>query len=226
MHEQLQEGGIALGNLKSTNILFNNKMEPCISEYGLIVVQGQDQSFLSQSDSFKTDALGTNVAYCTFKLDVYGFGVVLLELLTMALIWQVGCIQWFKPTQKSSEEIALYDHMCSYIWLCLVLLHISEIFRLKNGWKTFRLSKIDGNFPVISRRSYQKPSLKGNDFCRSRSHTDYCGRQSDCEWRWTDQSLHFSDCGTLVFLLAFHYMHQNFDEVDKRRSKEEPPYPK
>ncbi|KAJ6888648.1 hypothetical protein NC652_029667 [Populus alba x Populus x berolinensis] len=100
MHEQLQEGGIALGNLKSTNILFNNKMEPCISEYGLIAVQGQDQSFLSQSDSFKTDALGRNVAYCTFKLDVYGFGVVLLELLTMALIWQVGCIQWFKPTQK------------------------------------------------------------------------------------------------------------------------------
>ncbi|KAL3575286.1 hypothetical protein D5086_023387 [Populus alba] len=180
MHEQLQEGGIALGNLKSTNILFNNKMEPCISEYGLIVVQGQDQSFLSQSDSFKTDAL---------------------------------------------EEIALYDHMCSYIWLCLVLLHISEIFRLKNGWKTFRLAKIDGNFPMISRRSYQKPSLKGNDFCRSRSHTDYCG-QSDCEWRWTDQSLHFSDCGTLVFLLAFHYMHQNFDEVDNRRSKEESPYPK
>lgn len=126
----------------------------------------------------------------------------------------------------SSEEIALYTHMCPYIWLCLVLLYISEIFRLKNGWKTFRLAKIDGNFLVISRRSYQKPSLKGNDFCRSRSHTDYCG-QSNCEWWWTDLNHYtFFYCGTLVFLLAFHYMHQNFDEVDRRRSQEESSYPK
>lgn len=36
----------------------------------------------------------------------------------------------------------------------------------------------------------------------------------------------FFYCGTLVFLLAFHYMHQNFDEVVSRRSKEESSYPK
>ncbi|KAK3018279.1 hypothetical protein RJ639_003547 [Escallonia herrerae] len=33
MHEQLQEDGIAHGNLKSSNILLNKNMEPCISEY-------------------------------------------------------------------------------------------------------------------------------------------------------------------------------------------------
>jgi serine/threonine protein kinase len=111
MHEQLQEGGIAHGNLKSTNILFNNKMEPCISEYGLIVVQGQDQSFLSQSDSFKTDALGRNVAYSTFKLDVYGFGVVLLELLTGKLVQNNGfdLASWVHSVVREEWTAEVFD---------------------------------------------------------------------------------------------------------------------
>ena len=59
-----------------------------------------------------------------------------------------------------SEAVSSLYNLRSYM-------KISEIFSLINGWKASRLAKIDGNFPMISRRSYQKPSLKCNYFCRS-----------------------------------------------------------
>ncbi|KAJ6765239.1 hypothetical protein OIU74_024008 [Salix koriyanagi] len=94
MHEQLQEDGIAHGNLKSTNILFNNKMEPCIGEYGL-----------------KTDALGRNVAYSTFKLDVYGYGVVLLELLTGKSVQNNGfdLASWVNSVVREEWTAEVFD---------------------------------------------------------------------------------------------------------------------
>ncbi|CAK7328960.1 unnamed protein product [Dovyalis caffra] len=111
MHEQLQEDGIAHGNLKSTNILLNKNMEPCISEYGLIVIQGQDQSFLSQSDSFKSGALGRDGAYSTFKVDIYGLGVVLLELLTGKLVQDNGfdLASWVHSVVREEWTAEVFD---------------------------------------------------------------------------------------------------------------------
>ncbi|XP_023550505.1 probable inactive receptor kinase At2g26730 [Cucurbita pepo subsp. pepo] len=57
MHKGLEQEEIAHGNLKSSNILMNWNMEACISEYGL-----------HESTSFRSD--------------VHGFGLILLELLT------------------------------------------------------------------------------------------------------------------------------------------------
>ncbi|KAG6745989.1 hypothetical protein POTOM_050499 [Populus tomentosa] len=54
------------------------------------LLHGHDQSFLSQSDSFKSNASGGDGAYSTFKVDVYGFSVVLLELLTGKLVENNG----------------------------------------------------------------------------------------------------------------------------------------
>lgn len=111
MHKQLQEDGIAHGNLKSTNILFNKNMEPCISEYGLMVVEKQDQSFLSQSDSFKNKALGRSQAYSTFKVDVYGFGVILLELLTGKLVQNNGfdLAGWVHSVVREEWTVEVFD---------------------------------------------------------------------------------------------------------------------
>ncbi|KAL8097803.1 inactive leucine-rich repeat receptor-like serine/threonine-protein kinase At1g60630 [Apium graveolens] len=78
MHEELREDLLAHGNLKSSNILLNENMEPCISEYGLRV-ENQELSMVSISN---IQAAEENAGQNTFKSDVYAFGVILLEMLT------------------------------------------------------------------------------------------------------------------------------------------------
>ncbi|KAI7986533.1 putative inactive receptor kinase [Camellia lanceoleosa] len=103
MHEELRDDGIAHGNLKSSNILLNKDMDPYISEYGLMVVEShQNQSILSQSDSFKNNNPSKTRAYSTFKIDIYGFGVILLELLTGKLVQnsEIDLTRWVHSVVK------------------------------------------------------------------------------------------------------------------------------
>ncbi|KAF6175960.1 hypothetical protein GIB67_003448 [Kingdonia uniflora] len=84
MHRKLLDDGIAHGNLKSSNILLDKNMDPCITEYGLMVVDIQEHSSHANGNlSYKiSDQSVNNRVYSTSKIDIYAFGVVLLELLT------------------------------------------------------------------------------------------------------------------------------------------------
>jgi serine/threonine protein kinase len=111
MHKELQEDGIAHGNLKSTNILFDKNMNLCISEYGLMVMENQEESFLSQAKDFKNKHLSAGQAYGTFKLDVYGFGVILLELLTGKLVRNNGLdlATWVQTVVREEWTVELFE---------------------------------------------------------------------------------------------------------------------
>lgn len=108
MHEELSEDGIAHGNLKSMNILFNKTMDPCISEYGLMVINQDQQSSVSPGNSFRTEDLEGDQA---FKVDIYGFGVILLELLTGKLVQVNGfdLPRWVQSVVREEWTVEVFD---------------------------------------------------------------------------------------------------------------------
>ncbi|GMI96392.1 hypothetical protein like AT2G26730 [Hibiscus trionum] len=91
MHEELNEDGIAHGNLKSTNILFNNNMDPCVSEYGVMVWETE-----RPSSGFRS-----------FKEDIYGFGVILLELVTGKAVQggELELVQWVNSVARDEWRV-------------------------------------------------------------------------------------------------------------------------
>ncbi|XVF50291.1 hypothetical protein PTKIN_Ptkin04bG0084500 [Pterospermum kingtungense] len=111
MHEELCEDGIAHGNLKSTNILFNKNMDPCISEYGVMVLENQDQSSHSQFNSFRNNGLDHGQVYISFKADIYSFGVILLELLTGKTVQNNGfdLAQWVHSVVTEEWTVEVFD---------------------------------------------------------------------------------------------------------------------
>ncbi|XP_062103403.1 probable inactive receptor kinase At2g26730 [Humulus lupulus] len=105
MHQELKDDKITHGNLKSSNILLNKNMEPCISEYGLMRVQNSpDNSLLAKvSHSKSSNAI--------FKDDVYGFGVILLELLTGNLVQHNGIdlTDWVQSVVREEWTVEVFD---------------------------------------------------------------------------------------------------------------------
>ncbi|KAL2340874.1 hypothetical protein Fmac_008814 [Flemingia macrophylla] len=107
MHEEFLENGIAHGNLKSSNILFDKNMDPCISEYGLMVEENYGQLVLSHNKSLKNkDRIAA-----TFKSDIYAFGMILLELLSGKVIKNDGfdLVKWVNSVVREEWTVEVFD---------------------------------------------------------------------------------------------------------------------
>ncbi|KAK9073508.1 hypothetical protein SSX86_007832 [Deinandra increscens subsp. villosa] len=100
MHHELQADLIPHGNVKSSNILLTDNMEPCLSEYGLMPIDHQDP-----------DPNNNNRTAATFKDDVHAFGLVLLELLTGKPIQDngTGLANWVSSILKEEWTIEVFD---------------------------------------------------------------------------------------------------------------------
>ncbi|KAI3954118.1 hypothetical protein MKW98_017942 [Papaver atlanticum] len=113
MHEKLYADGIPHGNLKSSNIVFNKNMDPCISEYGLMIVEHQDYSSTSsvQSGSFKSTTQSKDGMNSTFEVDIYGYGVLLLELLTGKQVQNNGVdlARWVNSVVREEWTAEVFD---------------------------------------------------------------------------------------------------------------------
>ncbi|KAL8248708.1 hypothetical protein R6Q59_005576 [Mikania micrantha] len=110
MHNELHLDGIAHGNLKSSNILFNKNMEPSISEYGLMTVDNPDTSPLINNTS---QQLNSDQNETAFKADIHALGVILLELLTgkMPMVENNGMdlATWVMSVVKEEWTVEVFD---------------------------------------------------------------------------------------------------------------------
>lgn len=106
MHEELSDDGIAHGNLKSSNIMLNEDMEACISEYGLMQVHNQTKT----KSNIKTQNPDAGLAY-TFKDDINSFGEILLELLTGQVAENRGpdLARWLHSVAKEEWMVQVFD---------------------------------------------------------------------------------------------------------------------
>ncbi|KAL8124356.1 putative leucine-rich repeat receptor-like protein kinase At1g68400 [Apium graveolens] len=108
MQKELKNDAIGHGNLKSSNILLNQDMEPCLVEYGLI---NQEQPLTCNVNNVLATQETDDEA--AFKSDIYAFGVILLEMLTgkQAVVQNNGMnlAKWVVSVVREEWTVEVFD---------------------------------------------------------------------------------------------------------------------
>ncbi|CAH2041378.1 unnamed protein product, partial [Thlaspi arvense] len=108
-----QNPGLTHGNLKSSNVLLGSDFESCLTDYGLTPFRNPDSVEESSASSlFYRAPECRNIRRApTQQADVYGFGVLLLELLTgktpfQDLVQEHGSDipQWVRSVREEETE--------------------------------------------------------------------------------------------------------------------------
>ncbi|GLJ14821.1 hypothetical protein SUGI_0241020 [Cryptomeria japonica] len=98
-------------NLKSSNILLNDKYEPCISEYGLFFLLDEPAGISpGQWSGYKAPEYNQTKRF-THKSDVYSFGIMLLELLTGKPVDSSGLDlpRWVTSVVREEWTVEVFD---------------------------------------------------------------------------------------------------------------------
>ncbi|KAL5778238.1 hypothetical protein ACOSP7_011164 [Xanthoceras sorbifolium] len=107
-------------DVKSSNILLSNELEPQLSDFGLAIWGPTDSTYMIHEDVAGTFGYIAPEyfmrATLSDKIDVYSYGVVLLELISgrkpisaKNLEGQESLVQWAKPLLKTGDVEALLD---------------------------------------------------------------------------------------------------------------------
>ncbi|CAI9781996.1 unnamed protein product [Fraxinus pennsylvanica] len=107
-------------DIKSSNILLTDKLEPQLSDFGLAIWGPETESFLTVSDVVGTFGYLAPEYFMygkvSDKIDVYAFGVVLLELLSgrkpigfETLKGQESLVMWARPKLDNGDLKSILD---------------------------------------------------------------------------------------------------------------------
>eukprot|EP01018_Ginkgo_biloba_P017567 Gb_32050 [translate_table: standard] len=117
MHHEFESDIIPHGNLKPSNILLNQKLEPCISEYGFVSVVDTTRTHHLNANAPQFSSASRWNGYrapdkrITQKADVYSFGMILLELLTGKMVENSGIDlpRWVQSIVREEWTVEVFD---------------------------------------------------------------------------------------------------------------------
>ncbi|XP_054780866.1 receptor-like protein kinase isoform X2 [Prosopis cineraria] len=97
-------------DIKPKNILLDSDMQPCITDFGISIALNQSSTTVHMRSTYHLEIACMVVPSC--ELDIYSYGVVLLELITRKKVLdssfeveETTLVGWFKSIWRTTREL-------------------------------------------------------------------------------------------------------------------------